>query len=246
MFRKIAYLILVLFSVSILASCGGGSSDDVETVNYNRLKFDTAETNTVIPFPNDIIWASDNFPGDNVTLPTEGLNDPEKKALYSAINALNIKGLSPNTPIAIPLASDIKLSGKSLNNSIRIFDLTGYQTNPTANNFFTDIEIKQNGDMINIYPLKPMAAGHKYLVIITGDLKDYRGYPVMPSPVYKTLRDTDNCSTLGSPDLQNLCQNYEPLWGMAANLTGKKKENLLEIFTFTTADKTLGLEDFGV
>ncbi|TYB83692.1 MAG: hypothetical protein FXF54_13420, partial [Kosmotoga sp.] len=41
-------------------------------------------------------------------------------------------------------------------------------------------------------------------------------------------------------------QNYEPLWGMAANLTGKKKENLLEIFTFTTADKTLGLEDFGV
>ncbi|HCW92179.1 MAG TPA: hypothetical protein DHM44_00680 [Flexistipes sinusarabici] len=250
MFRKITYVLFILFSVSVLVSCGGGGSDDVETVSYNRLKFDTAESNMSIPFPNDVMWQE-----------TEGIVDltaqagsPSETALYSAIKALNIKGLSPNTPIAIPLASDIKLSSSSLYDSILIFDLTGYKiamdtdpetTNP-LNYFFTDIEIKQNGNIINVYPLNPMAVGHRYLVIITGDLKDYRGYSVMPSPIYKTLRDTDNCSTLDSPDLQNLCSIYDPLWDMAANLTGKKKENLLEIFTFTTADKTLGLKDFGV
>ncbi|AEI14489.1 hypothetical protein Flexsi_0823 [Flexistipes sinusarabici DSM 4947] len=250
MFRKITYVLFILFSVSVLVSCGGGGSDDVETVSYNRLKFDTAESNMSIPFPNDVMWQET---GGIVDLTTQA-GDPSETALYSAIKALNIRGLSPNTPIAIPLASDIKLSSTSLYNSIRIFDLTGYlkdkNANPTGTNplnyFFTDIEIKQNGNIINVYPLNPMAAGHKYLVIITGDLKDYRGYPVMPSPIYKTLRDTDNCSTLDSPDLQNLCSSYDPLWDMAANLTGKKKENLLEIFTFTTADKTLGLEDFGV
>ncbi|WP_273265755.1 Ig-like domain-containing protein [Flexistipes sinusarabici] len=242
MFRKITYVLFILFSVSVLVSCGGGGSDDVETVSYNRLKFDTAESNMSIPFPNDVMWQET----EGIVDLTDQAENASETALYSAIKALNIKGLSPNTPIAIPLASDIKLSSTSLYNSIRIFDLTGYQVNPTANNFFTDIEIKQNGNIINVYPLNPMAAGHRYLVIITGDLKDYRGYPVMPSPIYKTLRDTDNCSTLDSPDLQNLCSSYDPLWDMAANLTGKKKENLLEIFTFTTADKTLGLEDFGV
>lgn len=250
MFRKITYVLFMIFSVSVLVSCGGSDSNDVETVTYNRLKFDTAESNMSIPFPNDIMWQET---GGIVDL-TAQAEDASETALYSAIKALNIKGLSPNTPIAIPLASDITLSSSSLYNSILIFNLTGYSiamntdpetTNP-LNYFFTDIEIKQNGDIINIYPLKPMAAGHQYLVIITGDLTDHRGYPVMPSPIYKTLRDTDNCSTLDSPDLQNLCSSYNPLWDMAANLTGKERENLLEIFTFTTADKTLGLEDFGV
>jgi len=242
MLRKITYLILVLFSVSILVSCGE-SSDDVDTVNYNRLEFNPAASNTSIPFPNDIMWQE---AGGIVDL-TAQAGDASETALYSAIKALNLKGLSPNTPIAIPLALDIKLSSSSLYNSIKIFDLA-YLNEENANPrnyFFTDIEIKQNGNMINIYPLKPMAAGHQYLVIITGDLKDARGYPVMPSPIYKTLKEADNCSTIDR-ELQGLCGAYEPLWDLAAQLTSSKKENLLEIFTFTTADKTLGLEDFGV
>jgi len=248
MLRKMTYIILVLFAVSALVSCGGGSSNDVETVNYNRLKFVTAESNMSIPFPNDIMWQDSN----GIVDLTAQAGDASETALYSAIKALGIEGLSPNTPIAIPLASDIKLSSSSLYNSIRIFDLAylkAKNANPEGTNplnyFFTDIEIKQNGDMINIYPLKPMAAGHQYLVIITGDLKDARGYPVMPSPIYKTLKEADNCSTIDR-ELQGLCGAYEPLWDMAAQLTSSKKENLLEIFTFTTADKTLGLEDFGV
>jgi len=242
MLRKITYLILVLFSVSILVSCGG-SSDDVDTVNYNRLEFNPAASNMSIPFPNDIMWQE---AGGIVDL-TAQAGDASETALYSAIKALNLKGLSPNTPIAIPLALDIKLSSSSLYNSIKIFDLA-YLNEENANPrnyFFTDIEIKQNGNMINIYPLKPMTAGHQYLVIITGDLKDARGYPVMPSPIYKTLKEADNCSTIDR-ELQGLCGAYEPLWDLAAQLTSSKKENLLEIFTFTTADKTLGLEDFGV
>jgi len=236
MFKKIIYIVLAMVSLAILISCGSGS-DTVPTVKYNSLAFDTASTNTSIPFPNDLMWRNT---GGIVDLTSEAGDDTSKLALYTAIKSLNIKGLSPNTPIAIPLTDDIKLSSSSFIKSIRVVDLSD---NNSEN---INMEIKQNSNIINIYPLKPLAAGHRYLVIITDDLEDYRGYPVMPSVIYKTIRDTDNCSTLDSSDLQQLCSSYEPLWNIAASLTGKNKEGILEVFTFTTADKTLSLNDFAV
>lgn len=238
--KKCLYLFLIFLALFVFNACN--NSSHVETAEYNRLVFDTAANNTKIPFPNDLIWQSSN----GIVDLTANATDPSSTALYTAIKALNIKGLSPNTPLAIPLFSDKKLDENSFKESIFIFNLDNQSIffNLDNQSIFSDFEAKQNENVINVYPLKPFDAGSRYAVIITDELKDVDGYPVMPAVIYKTIRDTDNCSLLSS-DLANLCNAYNSLWnlGMAVN---KLKDEILEVFTFTTADKTLSLNDFGV
>ncbi|BAI80930.1 hypothetical protein DEFDS_1470 [Deferribacter desulfuricans SSM1] len=306
--KYLLYILSVILLSMTLISCGSSTQDiddkpaqvDSNAVTHNQLVFDSY--GNIYPFPNDILWKDTD---GIVDLTSQANGDPQKLALYTAIKALKIKGLSPATPIAIPLANNIKLDPATFENNLGIVDITsfvGYTLNYAENYdnttfsnitycqyyyadkdnetlaqacfsellsyysendlatlativqnaddngylFFDDIEIKQNANVLNIYPLKPFEAGHQYLVVIGDGIKDVNGNDLLPSPVYTTIRNTDNCSVISDSDLQTLCSSYQPLWDLASAVTFTSKENLLEVFTFTTADKTLSVEDFGV
>lgn len=158
-------------------------------------------TNEILPVPNDVVWANTNY---TVMLPTNS-TDPAENALYSAIDKLKIKGLSPNAPIAIPLSSTEPLDKDSLTNNIYLIntqvlagaiyqalsqmgmqppgtDLASILTSLSQlsvdslqalisnldleNIDIDDIKVVQDGNYIKIFPLKPLAPGAQFLVVL--------------------------------------------------------------------------------
>lgn len=89
-----------------LSACGrgGGGPSSSVTLSSDKLAFDLVKQ--TIPFPNDIAWATSNPAGLNQAEIVDLIgttSDPATNALYTEIANLHIKGLNPNTPIAIPL-----------------------------------------------------------------------------------------------------------------------------------------------
>ena len=183
----------LLMASMIFFSCGGSlqSTDsapeipaDASQFERNGLVFDPfskdPDSPLRIPFPNDILWKSSETKADEenyVQLPST-TEDPKTKALYEAINQLKIKGLSPNTPIFIPLMDSIQLDMESLNGNLKIFDLTALALCPLDNTFCSLIDqtnrLKaiQEGNYLKLYPIKPLEAGHRYAVVLINGIKD--------------------------------------------------------------------------
>lgn len=90
--------------------------------NYNMLAFDP--TTSVIPFPNDLTWATLPEPRTGlVTIDPATASSDAGAALYMAVNSLELRGFSPNAPIAIPLMKNVPLDPESLQENVRIVNL---------------------------------------------------------------------------------------------------------------------------
>ncbi len=298
--RYAIYLLALLFT-AVLSSCGGGSSSSlgsapVQTSGYqltkDKLAFDvTNPANPIIPLPNDILWAKS---GGYLYLPPEQATDPATEVLYRAMDALKIKGFSPNAPIAIPLATnEVALSQAQLQDNVKLIDLTGYvgavlkgylseylqsvpddkvclafasnQDNQTlAIGCFSDIMgyyyktnqaklvqivqsvsplvyapvvVKQNGATINAYPAKPLNPGHQYACVVLNGIDNLE-----EASMFKLIAG-DTPLTGKYAELEPLREKYQLVFKLLATL-GINKDNILEMFTFTTADKTLGIMDY--
>ncbi|WP_457679154.1 hypothetical protein [Thermovibrio sp.] len=251
----------------ILISCGGKlqnfSSSPQEEVNYNPIErsylvFDPystkAEQPVGIPFPNDLLFSST---GGYLKVDLSKIEDPEERALFEAINRLNLKGFSPNTPIFIPLSSDRDLDLSSLKGRYYLIDLTllkELSTKGTPSELFSLIDHSvrlyplQDGNYLKFYPVKPLEAGHQYLFVLLSGIKDSEGKELLPSQVYNELESTTPLSDDSLEKVREFYQSkiYGELFPLLTQLSGVKfdRDTVLEAFTFTTADKTLSLSDF--
>jgi hypothetical protein len=170
-----------------------------------------------IPFPNDTLFKET---GGYLYLDTSEINDPAKKALYEAINRLKIKGFSPNTPIIVPLINDIPIDASSLAGKYLLIDLD------TKEDHTDRLTFKQDGRYLKFYPVKPLEPGHKYAFLLLDGIKDANGNPLISPQVFNSLEE-------------------EGLFDPIYQAVGLSRKDVLEAFTFTTADKTLSSQDLG-
>ncbi|WP_456397633.1 hypothetical protein [Desulfurobacterium sp.] len=213
-------------------------------VDKNGLVFDPSTQK--IPFPNDIIWAQY---GGNVTLPVDRASDNATKLLYRAINALHIKGFSPNMFIAVPLINNKSLTDVA--GHYRLIDLTDFRICAASNGTSpacldmeetSKLTFRQDEDFLKFYPVKHLDAGHQYVFTLEKGIRDGSGDILKPA-IYKELESN---STLVDPQLEALREKYKPIYDSVLPNFGLTRDNVLEMFTFTTANRTLSLSDFGV
>lgn len=259
----------------------------------NTLAFNP--TAQVLPTPNDVIWSDTD---GEVVFPLPA-DDPAARALYTAVNALHLKGLSPNTPIAIPLENTTPIKAEALQNNVRLINygnllglvygglglgdpaattpeamvgaiksaiaatpeqtMADIQTIIFQNRsaiFAGPLEVVQEGNFIKIFPLQPLAPGSKYLTVLLKEVcgsqeegcivfSDENGVVVREPTLYRFLK-LDEPLTGSLADLEPLRESYATIYNDLLPLLGMEKENTLEIFTFTTASKTLSTDDFGL
>ncbi len=314
--KQIAYMLSVLL-VFVLYSCGGSSggphlgsasSQSGYQLKSNTLVFypnQSDPTKSIIPFPNDMLLQStenrqmvtnQTIPQASIYIPTTGVTDPATLAFYTAINKLYLQGLSPNTPITIPLSTNtIQLNQQQLQQNIKAIDITrlvgailqtylqnylatqppaqdycslfyqnqnnqalavgcadtilGYysHTSPSTLQTFlsnvypavvTPLIVKQNGNVINGYPAVPFNPGDQYAVAVENGIKN------LQSSTLAQLLIGDKPLTGSLAPLEQLRQAYAGLLPLLQSLR-IPKDNILEMFTFKIADKTLGFTDYG-
>ena len=244
--------LLTFLTISVLvSSCGlqlGELDETSVTVNgevnidRNGLAFDPQAG--IIPFPNDILWASTD---GNVTLPESEENSDATNLLYRAVNSLKIKGFSPNMFIAVPLINSYKL--ENLSGHYKLFDLTDLQLCATNGTGCSDIDetdkltFLQDETYIKFYPLEPLDAGHQYLFLLLDGIKDETGNSIIESTIYSYLESE---KPLSDETLEALREKYAYLYDkVLPNLSSVlSRDTVLEMFTFTTANRTLSLTDF--
>jgi len=260
---------------------------------YNKvaLAFDpTNATKPIVPMPNDLTW---NPTGGkvwfNATKRADG--DKSKEVFYTALNQLNNKGLSPNSPIAIPMNNgSVPLDSDSLNSeTIKVIDLNtilfvmesaltdiGYQPqNATLDaigaqiaqltdadmeyleekltedyylgNYTADVSATQDGKYIKAYPTEPLKAGHKYLVAVMDDIKLANSNSNLAgSKTFNLLKSKELPEKVKKELNKNqtaLRNQYARFFDYLLKPYTLERSEILEIFTFTTAEKNLNLND---
>ncbi len=237
-------------------------------------------TDEIVPVPNDILWTATN---GTVILPTNS-TDLSQNALYSAIDQLQVKGLSPNAPIAIPISTSDSLNSTTLENNVilvktsvlagaiyqalanmgltpastnladiiaQLSNLTTTQQKNLVNSLdlenidIDNIRVIQDNNYIKIFPTKPLDPGEQYLVILKSGIKLATGNDLISSTLFDFLKSTSPLTSEDLKSLEPLREAYSPIFTLlsAFNLT---RDDILELFTFTTASKTLNLHDFGL
>ncbi len=264
------FLILALFILTLIYACGpsldGGENIDSKDTNgslSNGLVFNP--TDSIIPFPNDIKWSAPGTDHDGLVYfeisPEMSIGE---QALYTALNTLKQPGFSPAAPIGIPLLNDVQLV--NLEDKISLIDINAvqgfaatcmadpttykqcmanaYLTNYTVINQTARVKIVQDGNTIKLYPLVPLMPGHKYLVVIEDGIKDVNG-TYLAEPALFPLIKGDTPLTGSVAGLEPIRLAYQKLWPILS-LLQLTKDDVLEIFTFTTAAKYLSLTDLGL
>jgi len=102
-----------------------------------------------------------------------------------------------------------------------------------------------NGNVLNyaikIYPITPLIAGDQYVVVLKKGIKSANGALLSTTSTLDMLKSD---TPLDNPQLEAIRQQYKPLFDLLSQLFLTPKSDVLELFTFTTADKTLSLADF--
>ncbi len=279
---------------NVLATVQNALADSLSKIDGSTLPLDPLQMGT--PFPNVLACAM--IPGDRkglVTIDPSTAGDLSAAALYTAVNALNIKGFSPNAIIGIPLDKTTLLDTYSLKTNIKLVNLNtllgvlygvlglGDPTAVTPDEvqssvitglaqldengwamikagvsqyagmiYNTDIKVVQDGSYIKIFPLKPLTADSKYLVYIEDkvddsfdDFTDENGIRLKQPALYKLLKSDQPLSGALAP-FEEVRQGYSVIYNYFLKSLNVAKDDTLEMFTFTTADKTLSLTDFGI
>ncbi len=264
------FILLIIILFSTIYACGpeldGGSNVDSKNTAgslSNGLVFNP--TDSIIPFPNDIKWSAPGTDHDGLVYfeITPEMSQAEQ-ALYVALNSLKQPGFSPASPIGIPLLNSIQLTNFA--DKIHLIDVNevqqhaatcmadpatyeqcmanAYLTNYTTINQTSRVKMVQDGNVIKLYPIVPLKPGHKYLVVIEDGIKDVNGtYLAEPSLFPLIKGDTPLSGSVAG--LEPIRLAYQQLWPILS-LLQLTKDDVLEIFTFTTAAKYLSLADLGL
>ncbi len=253
----------------------------LSNVVYNSMGIAFDPGHEIIPVPNDLIWANTN---KEVQLNATAVEDPSTKELYEAINMLHLKGLSPNSIIAIPLSNSTELNATTLKNNIFLIkadnlggavyqalnaigvppqnatlsgilpvlvglnatQLAQLQNNLNLENVDDDtIKVVQDGNYIKIFPLEPLDLGKQYVVVVkSGITLAGTNSTLVGSPVFDLLKSTSKIENEDLKALEPVREAYAPLFTLLSAY-GISRNDVLELFTFYTASKTLTLQEFG-
>ena len=129
-------------------------------------------------------------------------------------------------------------------------DILGYYYKTDVNKFYHIIMgvspyiyaktiVKQNGNVINAYPVVPLNPGDQYVAVVLNGIKN-----LSSSSLFPILIGDNSLTGTQYADLEPVRESYVKLLGILQPL-GIQKSSILEMFTFNTADKTLGLNDYG-
>ncbi len=94
---------------------------------------------------------------------------------------------------------------------------------------------------IKIYPITPLDAGDQYVVEVQKGITSANGALLSATSTVDMLKSD---TKLANSQMEALREQYAPLFGLFKQLFSTPKSDILELFTFTTADKTLSLADF--
>ena len=232
----------------LLAACGSPPDDNVEprpaenpgAVPKVFSLYNPAEE--IMPLPNDLVWLADG--DEEVELDIEPDDSQEMQLLKQLINAMGIKGLSPNMFLTVPLSGAVDTSTLEL----VVFRLD----DPTAENPRTvqSFEVVQDTGILKLAPKEPFTPGAYYAVAVRSTLRDTNGFPVAPSPVMNALKSTQSLKGTEFEKLESLRAAYNAEGGLfdalaqitqAALGTAWSRGDVLLLWTFHTADKTLDL-----
>ncbi len=230
--RKILIILVFLLSISSqLYSLG-----DYHT-NYNNLPvkivFDPANSliSLPIPLPNDANTSVLNSSKTALYLPIEQGDSYSSIFMKKAINDLGIKGFPPETIITIPLNTDTPIDTNTLYSNIFLIALKlNLSGTPTINTALPPVAgpkeliIAQDGNVIKIHPKIKLMADAQYVVLITKGVKTTDGQLVGRDAAIELLFKTSYSQLIKS--------------------MGLNTDSLLALFTFSTAEKTLGLSAF--
>lgn len=165
---------------------------------------------------------------------------------------MKLKGLSPNTLISVPFTSEKELDISLVKANLLVINLTQLlsakepqplSTYIVANDNFAIIQEK---NFIKIYPLKPLGSGSTYLVVLRDGIKTIGDEAVAKNQLFELLKtdaNTDGSTPeLGSDDLEKVWEGYSSIFA-ALDKYQITRDNILTLFTFSTASKTLSVAD---
>ncbi len=155
------------------------------------------------------------------TTKADGTVADDTGALPESVAALNLFGLNDGSPTGGD--GILAMQPAAADYAVTVIGLDG-GTNNT----------------IRISPTKPLASGTKYIVVVTGSVKDSKGADIIPAPDYGTVRGTASLLSAALAPVRTLLQTYEL---MASNIITSGGTNLTPLakgivfsFAHTTGD----------
>jgi hypothetical protein len=206
-----------------------------------------------MPLPNDLVWQASG--GKVYLAPTAG-GDPLMEGLKTAINALELPGLSPNMFLSASFTGEV--DPKTI--EIFSFRIDGVPETPKMlNNYVKNFSVTTSDlTNLNFVPSSPFSPGASYAVAIKANLKDKDGYPVKSSFAMEALK-SETPFPEGHPyfKLEALRAKYSQLLGGLALATSNPaltpvlgpawtRGDVLLLWTFKTASVTLNNTGNGV
>ncbi len=197
-------------------------------------------TRSDVPFPNDVLI---NQQTGLVNVPFDP-NDPEA-SIKAGLNTLD--GFSTTAPetVTIDFLDDIDGATLVPNQSAFLIDPPP-GGDPTQ---FVAVPVAYSGVFAGQIAIQPTLAlipdQHRYLVVLTTDVKDKSGRPLTPSPAFQLLKSTSplfdgTASTVSVLDnasaqqLEGLRVGYQPVFGAVQQLAGISPDKIASMWSFTT------------
>ncbi|MGA9855039.1 MAG: alpha/beta fold hydrolase [Gammaproteobacteria bacterium] len=228
-------LVLLTTLVFILTACvKGNNSTTVTNPNNNQSStFQASFTplSAIGPFPSDLYFNGSTTGTLNIPVNCGATSNPAN-APTCAMNALN--GFGTQSVINSYFTSSV--DDTSLNaGDVFVFQVTTDPQTKAITGFVkplvqgTDYSVgvsaasDSNGTVLNITPLKPLAGGSSYLVVLTNGIKDNEGDAAAPSADYSAILAAD------APALAASCDPTK------IDATQLPNQDLLPIAQFTLA-----------
>ncbi|GAB4246526.1 MULTISPECIES: hypothetical protein [Deferrisoma] len=241
--RTVRFLTLPLAAALVLAACGSPPDDNVAakpaptpTTPAGTAKVTAVydPTREIMPLPNDLVWLADG--DEEVELALGADAAPELVQLAQVIEAMGLKGLSPNMFLTIPVSGAVDESTLE----VLVFRLDAQEL-PRTTAAFT---VEEANGVLKLIPKNPFAAGGSYAVAVKMGLLDENGFPVEPSPVMNALKSKTSLEGTAFAALEDLRAAFDAQLfpALQANF-GWDRSDVLLLWTFHTADATLTLAD---
>lgn len=242
---KVPLVGLAAASMFMVNGCGGDTTNKDLPAGFTgppavtapttatSVTFDPSSTTLQlkIPLPNDLLRNPQT--GQN-TVP--GTGEP-----FDSINSLS--GWSTSGLIFIPFTANIDPATID-NNSIQVFDAATRVQQPMT--FSIAVGDVGSQSLVLAVPVKPLAPGHPFVVVINSTVRDASGNPVGSSYPELALKSTtplvDANGTSVFPFLNDaqagalepVRAGYQAVWQAAESSTGQSRENIPFAFVFTT------------
>jgi pimeloyl-ACP methyl ester carboxylesterase len=216
---KISRLVIALLSVALISACENEPTENLqdsivestpESAGSDNPSALFDPTNSVIPFPNNLLFAGSQDGTLNIPVAdASDLSDPQV-----ALNALD--GFSTVAPMSVGLSAAVDESSISAS-SVRLYEVTlsGTGGAVVAVNdqltFGVDYvavlsSVDSTDSTIAILPRAPLSPSTSYMVVLTDELMSAGGKPFGPSITYrlfKSLAEPLDCSFPIAADYSN-------------------------------------------